>query len=678
MFHRRRTDPHHGLIQVRTREQQTRVRRARHHCLCVESLEGRALLSGSSFGEEQVVAQVELDQVYAVVLADLDGDGDQEVLAGSFENGKVAWHENLDGKGTFGTQQIISSTSSRRIYGVLAGDLDGDGDQDVIASSSSSSGIVEWYENVDSRGSFGPPRIIQEDNGIRISLHAVKDLDGDGDLDVVTSSGGIDNGPWKLTWLRNDGRGSFGTPKVISTTYVGRQSSVLVADFDADGDLDIAASYRDSGVAWFANVDGAGRFELRQQERHGSSDQHRLDDVGDVDNDGDLDILYTEGIGSYFLNWRENSPAGGVLGAPHRISAAAPSDGTWRSYYSPRLIDLDGDGDRDVIAYSVASGAIQQIVWYENVGAGQFGAPTMMSTPYVSGSRVFAPSDLDQDGRVDFVQGADDELAWFKNIGGASRSMAPKPISNKIGGDEVDGAQTVDLDGDGDLDLLSASSDKVVWFENSDGLGHFLAPQIVVSSQSAGELHALAADIDDDGDQDVLVWHMFANNSFIAWYENLDHAKRFGEQRVITSGAWYRWGDQPSGVSVHDIDGDGDVDLFWTDRGTLGTQYKFAWQENLDGRGTFGPSRTISTSDEVLVEAADLDHDGDLDLVVIGNTLGWYENRDGRGRFGSFKAITGGYIAKVSRRRRHGWRWRSRLGRARSGGRRNEHRHQTL
>ena len=63
MFHRRRADPHHGLFQVRTREQQTRVRRARYHCLCVESLEGRALLSGSSFGEEQVVAQVELDEV---------------------------------------------------------------------------------------------------------------------------------------------------------------------------------------------------------------------------------------------------------------------------------------------------------------------------------------------------------------------------------------------------------------------------------------------------------------------------------------------------------------------------------------------------------------------------------------------------------------------------------------
>ena len=50
-----------------------------------------------------------------------------------------------------------------------------------------------------------------------------------------------------------------------------------------------------------------------------------------------------------FINWRENSPAGGVLGAPHRISAADPPDAYYRS---PRLVDLDGDGDRDVIAYS--------------------------------------------------------------------------------------------------------------------------------------------------------------------------------------------------------------------------------------------------------------------------------------------------------------------------------------
>ena len=97
---------------------------------------------------------------------------------------------------------------------------------------------MEWYENVDSRGAFGAPRIIQE-NGLDIQLYAVKDLDGDGDLDVVTSTRGGTSETWKLTWLRNDGRGSFGTPKVISTTFRGQP---LVADFDADGDLDIAAT----------------------------------------------------------------------------------------------------------------------------------------------------------------------------------------------------------------------------------------------------------------------------------------------------------------------------------------------------------------------------------------------------------------------------------------------------
>ena len=82
-----------------------------------------------------------------VLAADLDGDGDQDFIAG------FGWYENLDGLGTFGPRQIISA-ETYQLSTLVAGDLDGDGDLDLLAGSYNDNGVL-WFENVDGRGSFG-------------------------------------------------------------------------------------------------------------------------------------------------------------------------------------------------------------------------------------------------------------------------------------------------------------------------------------------------------------------------------------------------------------------------------------------------------------------------------------------------------------------------------------------
>ena len=91
-------------------------------------------------------------QASSVFAADIDGDGDMDVLSASYLDDKIAWYENTDGNGTFGAPQIIT-ISANAAYSVFAADIDGDGDMDVLSASYNDDKIA-WYENTDGNGTF--------------------------------------------------------------------------------------------------------------------------------------------------------------------------------------------------------------------------------------------------------------------------------------------------------------------------------------------------------------------------------------------------------------------------------------------------------------------------------------------------------------------------------------------
>ncbi len=97
----------------------------------------------------------------------------------------------------FGPQQIIT-TNANGAYAVYAIDLDGDGDMDVLSASWSNN--LAWYENTDGQGSFGPQQIISTNVITTTSIYAT-DIDGDGDIDVLSSSFADD----KIAWYENLG-----------------------------------------------------------------------------------------------------------------------------------------------------------------------------------------------------------------------------------------------------------------------------------------------------------------------------------------------------------------------------------------------------------------------------------------------------------------------------------------
>jgi len=559
-----------------------------------------------NFGVQQIITTA-ADGASSVYAADLDNDGDMDVLSASYLDDKIAWYEN-EGSGNFGAQQIIT-TAADVASSVYAADLDNDGDADVLSASRGDNKIA-WYEN-DGSGNFGAQQIITTAADGANSVYAA-DLDNDGDMDVLSASFFDD----EIVWYANDGSGNFGAQQIITTVASGAES-VYAADLDNDGDADVlSASRGDDKIAWYEN-DGSGNFGAQQIITTAADVAYSVY-AADLDGDGDLDVL-SASTGDDKIAWYANDGSGN-FGAQQIITTAA------NEAYSVYAADLDNDGDSDVLSASIGD---DKIAWYENDGSGNFGTQQIITTG-ANGARSVYAADLDDDGDLDVLSASrdDDKIAWYANDGSGNFG-AQQIITTAASGAES--VYAADLDGDSDLDVLSASSvdNKIAWYEN-EGSGNFGAQQIITTAAN-GARSVYAADLDGDGDADVL--STSSDDDKIAWYEN-EGSGNFGAQQIITTAANLAYS-----VYAADLDNDGDSDV-------LSASYldsKIAWYEN-GGSGNFGAQQIITTAAEWArsVYAADLDNDGDADVLSASawdGEIAWYEN-GGSGNFGAQQIIT--------------------------------------
>jgi hypothetical protein len=349
------------------------------------------------------------------------------------------------------------------------------------------------------------------------------------------------------------------TEHLIQDKY-GYAYGVAAADLDGDGKLDLTSCDTVGNVFyWFAG-DGKGGFtrHVVQDNEPGWFERHA---VGDVDGDGRPDIVVVKNLAEQIV-WFKNGGKPGEAGNWKRHVLATK----YTRAYDVALADLTGDGKPDVAASAWKGNHID---WFENSGKPAEGLWVRHvldeKAPEARTARV---GDFNGDGRPDVLgtASAGNFIAWYENPGPGDKAWikhvvddrSPRPIHG----------HAVDMDGDGDLDVVMAlgmlagptekETHQVVWYENvgKPGKGAEWTKHVIGRLENAFE--AVAADLNGDGKLDVVAT-AWSPAGKVVWFENPGDPAGEWKLHVLKE----KW-PLANQVIVADLDGDGKLDVIAT------------------------------------------------------------------------------------------------------------------
>ena len=526
--------------------------------------------------------------------ADIDGDGDLDIIIGNAVPGRetLEWFEHVSGLPE--DKWIRHEVGKGYTHDVEVGDLDGDGDLDVVTGDKKK--LTLWVQV--GRGEFQPTVIIErKGEGIKLG-----DLDGDGDLDIV----------YGATWLENPGRaqGRWIEHRVGSWAA---DTRVALADMNHDGRLDVVLSASEGvgGLSWFeAPTDPrAGVWIDHPIETGGELDGAHSLQVADFDNDGDLDVLTAEMHTSRHRRILVYLNEGGGFRRAHLASHGS---------HNMRVGDIDGDGDIDIVGKNYAGAGRVIEMWQNQLSATNrwnYRALDDARPNSQRGKMGLVPADLDGDGFVDVAAGS----FVYRNPQGKlweswQRTELPK---------DVDVYFALDVDGDDRSDLIGIAGETVYWIEANDGKAsswHATPVATVAAARTQGYVVAQLV----PGARPQLVFTRGKKHLYVMEIPT-DPLKTPWPVHNISPDA------EEEGLAAGDIDGDGDLDL----ASVKADGEHLIWLEN---PGTLLQQWTMHVVGETppwadRVALADINRDGRLDLVctverqdtTIADALFWFE-----------------------------------------------------
>lgn len=491
-------------------------------------------------------------------------------------------------------------------------DLDGDGDQDFLLGNINRSPI--FIENTGTANSpaFTPGADITAGiSGLAAEMGVCADMDGDGDLDLVTG------GYTGLHLFENVGSPAnpvfAEVPGYFSSLTLGPNPVPDLADVDSDGDMDLVVGLsEDGGVKLYENTGtpSEGQFSGSSMQNIGDIGLYAYPVFCDLDGDGDMDILCGRDLHGfvYFENagdpssgdWQENSASFAGLGM----------DSYWNS---GDLADLDGDGLYDLV-YGTASGPLK---YYLNTGT-QAEPAWQENTSLFGGvldaggasSPVFY--DFDDDGDLDMISGSQmGDIKYYENTGNQF-----SPAWNEDSGyfssidHSIYSAVAIgDVDGDGLPDAIVGDLNGGFYFHRNTGLGFMEETGVLPDISLGGWSVPRLVDLDFDGDLDLVTGNEAGN---LRYYENEGSP---ADPDWVELTGYFGTIDVGSNCvpTLADLDDDGDHDvaagnLFGNVQCWLNGP--FGWAQNTT------LFNGISTDQNAAPALVDLDHDGDYDLAL--------------------------------------------------------------